>query len=404
MRLLLVPPALALVACGASSIAFPPDGGDWPAAVIPDSSRRERLVITDDGDDTLAIVSTEATPALLGFAPAGVNPVQLEGPHHLAASPDGRTLYVNLSNYAPGSGAGPHGPVGTGRDPGNLLVVDAATYRAIGVVPLDRDPGEVILSRDGKTAWVSHYDLVKLEDALTRGLPEPDGFSTVATIDTATLAPPALLPVCATAHGLAASTDEKKLFVACSVADQIAIVDLATHAVTRLPVGPGAGAIGQPVYFPYAVSVAPADGSVWLSCNGASGAQGWPGLRVFEPSTGKMADARALRLPGVPMFGDFLPDGATLVVPQQGIERVSFIDTRTSQEVGAIDLPPATCLKAHMVRVSADGNFGWVSCEGDHVSRRGTLVTLDLQARAVIGFVEVGLYADGIVRVPATAH
>jgi len=386
-------------ALACSNVTFP-DGANWPTPSVPAFSRSPRLAITDDGENDLAIVSTSPMPSLLTYAPVGLSPVQNQGPHHLAASPDGKTLYVNLSNFAPGSGSGPSGFTGTGALPGWLLAIDAATYARTGLVQLDRDPGDVVLSRDGKTAFVSHYDLLRLQDQLTKGLPEEQGFSTVAVVDTAAMKETAAIPVCATAHGLALSADEKTLYVACSLADQIAVVDLAARAAVRVPLGNDAGPVGQPNLFPYALARSPSDGAIWISCNGASGISGWAGLRVFDPQKGAIDPSRQLALTGVAMFGDWLPDGKTLVVPHQGDDKISLVDTTSSTEIATISLPDMACLRAHMVRVAAGGAGGWLVCEGDHVARRGSLVTLDLQARTVVGWVEVGLFSDGVVALP----
>jgi DNA-binding beta-propeller fold protein YncE len=397
-------PAL-LLGCARGDVAFPPDGAAWPSPATPSWSHQARLAITDDGDDTLAFVSTDPMPALLGFAPVGDDPLRIEAPHHLAASPDGQTLYVNLSNYAPGSAVGPSGAVDLGDMPGVLVKLRASNYEKLAETTLDHDSGDVVLSRDGATAYVSHYDLLKLQDALGRGLPEAQGYSTVAVVDTATMAPPELIPVCATAHGLVLSDDERTLYVACSLADEVAIVDLGSRAVRRVPVGPAAGPLGAPNYFPYAITRSPSDGSVWISCNGGSGGAAWAGVRVYDPKTGAMDDTRALPLNGVAMFGDWLPDGKTLVLPHQGDDVVSIIDTATSMELAAIPTPAQACLRAHMVRVAPGGHSGWLTCEGDHVRTRGTLVTLLLDPPyGVVGYVEVGLYSDGVVLLPPASE
>ena len=92
--------------------------------------------------------------------PVGDVPVELEGPHHLAASPDGKYIYYNLSNYVPGTGSGPHGSHGIGTVPGSLVKLDAATSGSVAEVLVDRSPGDVILTSDGKLAFVTHYDLL----------------------------------------------------------------------------------------------------------------------------------------------------------------------------------------------------------------------------------------------------
>src|SRR5438045_1214877 len=84
-----------------------------PAPASPGWTAQQRLAISDNGDDTLAFVSLDLpTPKVLGYMPIGDVPVEREGPHHLAVSPEGKYLYVPLSNYVPGSGTGPHGSHG----------------------------------------------------------------------------------------------------------------------------------------------------------------------------------------------------------------------------------------------------------------------------------------------------
>ena len=84
-------------------------------------------------------------------------------------------------------GSGPHGAHGTGNVPGNLVKLDARTNRSAAQVLIDRSPGDVILSADGKLAFVSHDDLARLNAQLTRGLPAEQGYSSVAAAAFVTL-------------------------------------------------------------------------------------------------------------------------------------------------------------------------------------------------------------------------
>ncbi|MCU1283470.1 MAG: Surface antigen protein, partial [bacterium] len=81
----------------------------------------------------------------------------------------------------PGTGSGPHGSHGTGTVPGSLFKLDAMTNEKIAEAPVDPTPGDVILSKDGAWAFVSHYDTVKLLSALTSGVGLPQSaYSAVA--------------------------------------------------------------------------------------------------------------------------------------------------------------------------------------------------------------------------------
>lgn len=390
--------ALLAAGCGDETVVFP-DGASWPERPVPSWSAAPRLGVTVELEDRVAFVTPSDTPTLLGSVPVGEDPVRIEAPHYLAAAPDGSALYVPLSNYAPGTGTGPSGSVNLGTQPGRLLKLRAADYTPLATLTLRENPGDLLLSPDGGTLFVSHYDQAALLAALQKGTTPPD--ATVAIVDTGAFTVTAFVPVCPTAHGMALSADGRTLFVACTLADTLAVVDLASRAVTREKVGPSAGALGTPNYSPFALARSPSDGSIWISCTGGGGGASWAGLRVYDPGKGAMDEARALPLNGLPLFGDWLPDGRTLVVPHQGDEQVSFIDTAMGKELHRLPLPEGSCLRPHMLLAAADGQLGWLTCEGDHVRRRGSLVALDLAARTVLGAVELGLYPDGLALLPS---
>src|SRR5258706_9232590 len=111
---------LALSACS-PSVRFPATGSDWPAHAPLPFAGQPRFAVTDNLSDQLSFVSVDrpAPPTLLGNEPVGDVPLEIEAPHHIAASPDGRYLYYNLSNYTSVStGVGPHGSHGNGTVPG----------------------------------------------------------------------------------------------------------------------------------------------------------------------------------------------------------------------------------------------------------------------------------------------
>jgi DNA-binding beta-propeller fold protein YncE len=378
-----------------------PAGSNWPGAPEPDFVHQARFAVTVNLSDKLAFVSADSSkPALFGSFAVGDVPVELEGPHHLAASPDGRYIYYNLSNYVPGTGSGPHGSHGTGTVPGSLVKVDAATGESVGEVLVDRSPGDVILTKNGKLAFVTHYDLARLGSQLAQGLPEAEGYSGVAVVDTETMTRISLTMVCPTAHGEGLSLDEKTLYVTCALSDQLALLDVTdpVHPTVtkKLGIGPNAAVPPSPaVYSPYALTVSPKDGTVWVSDNTAGD------VRVYEPSTGKMNDARAVPVGGIAMFSAFTNDGNTLFVPHQGDDQVTRIDPTGAQPPFTLALPQGSCKNAHAFVLAPDSHNAVLICEGDHVLQQGTAVFMTTSPFVVNGSVQVGMFPDGAAWLPA---
>lgn len=387
---------LCALACGCTqSVSFPANS-NWPAPVVPDYVHQARYAITDNLSDALSFVDP-IQPVLLGNAPVGDVPVELEGPHHLAASPDGKYIYYNLSNYVPGTGSGPHGSHGTGDVPGSLVKLDAATVEKVSEVLVDRNPGDVILNNAGTLAFVTHYDLLRLQTQLATGAPPDTADSDVYIIDTQTMTEKSHLPICPTSHGEGLSADEKTLYAVCSQTDELAVVDVSDPAhpslTLKVAVGPSPGMPGMPVYGPYTLTVDPADGTVWVSDNNSGD------VRVFDPSKMAMDPNKVIPVGGIAMFGVFTSDGKTYYVPHQGDDQISVIDTATLAAT-TLPMPMGSCLNMHALKMAPDEKSMVLVCEGDHVTKPGTVVTISLEPLSVTGFVEVGLFPDGAAWLP----
>jgi DNA-binding beta-propeller fold protein YncE len=400
MRRALVSLLVAAGSAGCSTpINFPASGSQWPTPPDPSFVHQARFAITQNLSDRIDYVSA-TTPHELGGIPVGDIPVELEGPHHLTASPDGKYIYFNLSNYVPGTGSGPHGSHGTGTALGSVVKLDALSQEKIAEVLVDRSPGDVILSSDGKTAYVSHYDLLRLQQQLALGTKAEYAYSDVAVVDTATMQRLAMIPVCVTAHGEGLSADHKTLFVTCAESDQLAVLDVSDRAHPTvqkvLPVGPTPVSIPgstTPSYGPYALSVSPSDGTVWISDNNSAD------VRVFDPATMQMDGTKVINVDGVAMFGDFSQDGGFFYVPHQGDNKITRIDTKTLAKVD-LPLPMEACLNPHAFRQTPDFSLGVVVCEGDHVKIPGSAVYLTMASFSIAGTVQLDMFPDGAAWLP----
>nr|WP_216623447.1 hypothetical protein [Corallococcus exercitus] len=372
------------------------DADPWTrgGSAVPPPGPAGRLLVTNSLDDSVSLLDMDGlgTPGWgeLARVPVGLNPVELEGPHHTAVSPAGDYYYVGISNYVPGGGSGPHGAHGTGTADGYCLKLSAKDNRLVASARVDRNPGDVIVSADGRTLYQTHFDLLRIADVARQGGPEEDMVARLAILDAETMAVKARVKVCPAPHAVRLSADERTAYVACW-SDEVAVVDLAAEGmpVTRVKVASGSGTATNPRHQPYALTVSPTTGDVWVSSLASKQVQ------VLEPGTRTMNPERTVYLRGAPMFGAFTRDGRTLYLPYQQEDAVAVIDAATSTVSRTVPLSQAGCLNVHQFMLTPDERHGLAVCEGDHIGP-GTLHVVDLAEGTVVSTVQMGLFPDSV--------
>jgi len=365
----------------------------WPRSSSYSGVGGGRLIVTNSSDDTISLFDLtrlgQPDFAELLRVPVGLSPVELEGPHHAVTDPGGEYYYINIANYVAGAGGGPHGPRGTGLANGYILKYRASDNVLVGSVEVDRSPGDVAVSADGKTLYVSHYDFQKIIDVALVGGPQSDMDTRFLIVDAETMTVKTALTLCPGAHGVKLSPDGARAYVSC-ISDEIAVVDLTTadHAVRRVKMAADAGPAIAPKYEPYALTLSPS-GDIWVSCRTRNE------LRVVNAQTLEVDPARIVGVTGAPMFGGFTDDGATIYVPTQIDDAVAVVNAATGTLMQEISVR-STCLNVHQFRFSPDGRWGLLVCEGDH-GNPGSLVVLDMaNGGTVIHSVPVGRFPDSI--------
>ena len=155
----------------------------------------------------------------------GLLPVDINGPHGIAVSPDKQFVYVS---------------VGHGRPDGSAWKLKAGSDEVVKYTPLGLFPATADISKDGEFLYVAnanfHGDMV------------PSSISVVAT--------EAMLEVkrittCTMPHGSRLSPDGTKHYSACMMDDMLAEIDTRKFAVSRyfvVSVGKEMGMQGAPAF------------------------------------------------------------------------------------------------------------------------------------------------------------
>jgi DNA-binding beta-propeller fold protein YncE len=403
LRFALLAATFALGACGGDpEVIFGLDAGAvWPQPPLLPPVTAPRLAFTDSGDDTVFFAD------LAGFSeiakvPVGTSPLEREGPHHLAASADGRFLYVGISNVVPpdATSSGPHGSHGQGAEDGYLLQLDSRTGRQVGRIRVGRSPGDVRLEPSGTRVWQSHFDLFRIQEVLQQGgVPDLAKMNApVIVTRVPEMKVEATLYPCPASHGLAFSETRRETYVACDYSDEIAVIDTATLELKALiPVASDPGVPPLPHYEPYAVAVDPGTGLLWVS--NVHDARSWS-LSVIDPAAGAALPERAVHTTGAPFFSVFTADGSRLYVPTQNPDHLLEIDPASSAILREVDLAPTGCKLPHGAWLSADGAQVWVVCEGDHTAEPGSLEVLERASLEPVHHLPLGLYPDDLVVLP----
>lgn len=348
--------------------------------------------------DYFALVASESVDqiAVVRFGPRGIRiertnttgimPADVDGPHGVAVSPDGKFYYVSTAHGTPY---------------GFLWKYALANDSLAGRVMLGNFPATTQITPDGAFAYVVNFNL--------HGEMVPSSVSVVATDEMVEVA---RVPTCTMPHGSRINAQGTKQYSACMMDDMAVEIDTRAFTVARhFLVGKGkergvqgapsgknadgashdmAGHGMQPPK-PGDVSCSPtwvqpsADGArIFVACNKSND--------IVEIDVTQWTLTR--RIPA----GDGVynlavtHDGKLLVATNKRGKSTSVIDVATGTELARI---PTTRRVVHGAAVSSDDRYAFISQEGVG-SEPGTVDVIDLRALQKVATIDVGQQAGGI--------
>jgi DNA-binding beta-propeller fold protein YncE len=372
-----------------------------PAAVtMRGGSASADRTVEPPKQDYFALVASESVDqiAVIRFGPSGIRiervnttgimPADVDGPHGLAVSPDGKFYYVSTAHGTPY---------------GFLWKYALASDSLAGRVMLGNFPATVQITPDGAFAYVVNFNLY--------GEMVPSSVSIVSTDDMVEVA---RVPTCTMPHGSRVNARGTRQYSACMMDDMAVEIDTRAFGVSRhFMVGKGKemGMQGSPAARGTSATVAshdmgghgieaPKPGNV--SCSPTWVQPSADGARIFvacnksndivEIDVARWAVVR--RIPA----GDGVynlavtHDGRLLIATNKRGKSMSVIDIATGAEAARI---PTSRRVVHGAAVSSDDLYAFISQEGVG-SEPGAVDVIDLRALRKVATIDVGQQAGGI--------
>jgi len=332
-------------------------------------------------EDYLVYVVCESADkvVLLRFGPKGLQkehethiglmPMDINGPHGIAVSPDKNYLYV---------------AVGHGQPDGSVWKLKTGTDGVVKFTPLGLFPATTDISRDGEFVYVAnanfHGDMV------------PSSISVVATD---AMVEVKRITTCTMPHGSRLNPDGTKHYSACMMDDMLAEIDTQKFDVSRhflLSAGKEAGTEGAPheqmkmnelTCVPTWAQPSNDGSEVYVACNKAND------IVVVDVASWKMAR----RFPaGNGVYNLAMTKDGRLVATNKRGQSVSIFDPTTGKELARL---PTKRKVVHGAVVTPDNRYAFISVEGVG-AEPGTVEVIDLGSLKTVATIDLPPQAAGI--------
>ena len=345
------------------------------AVVLGTQTPAYRIVVASESGDIVTQLAWDGKAlTTVKVVSVGIMPADIDGPHNVAVSPDGKYWYVTIAHGTP------YGTLWKMAVNGDTVVAKA---------PVEMFPTTIGLTPEGDLAFVANSDF--------HG--DHPRVNVVSIVQTATMAPLANLPACDMPHGVKVNHAGTFVYVSCMNSDEILEIDRLSFRIRRrhktgagspqamaaMHGGPAAaGAAAKNDCSPTFVSVSPDDRRLYVACNHGNT------LQVLDAAT--LSLIKEIPTGAGAYNVEPSADGRWVIVTNKKAQSISLVDAQQLTEVARI----ATSKKLpHGVAYSPDGRWAFISVESIGTDP-GAVDVMDLWTLSRVASIAVPLQPTGI--------
>jgi YVTN family beta-propeller protein len=329
-------------------------------------------VVSESGDIVTWLKPNGTGLTVDRVVPVGIMPSDIDGPHNITGSPDGKSYYVTIAHGTPY---------------GSLWKLNYVADSLLGRAQVELFPTTITVTPDGQFAFVANSDF--------HG--DHPRVNVVSVVHTPTMTKITDIPACDMPHGVKVNHGGTQVYISCMHSDEILQLDVATFGISRrAKTGEGhamTAAAAAHECSPTFVSVSPDDKRLYVACNYGNSLQVWDAAtltKVKEIPVGKGA-----------YNVEPSPDGKLVIVTNKKDQSVSLIDAVQLREIARI---PTSKKIVHGVAYSPDNRLAYISSESIGADP-GAVDVIDLAAKKRVASVSVPGQPTGItiLRFPITS-
>ena len=348
--------------------------------INPLKGRNYYIYVTAESQDEVHVVKFDGKKAVvIKDIPVGVWPLEIEGPHGLTISPDGKYWYLSLAHGFPF---------------GHVYKYETGSDKMVDRVELGLFPATMQISAATGLLYVVNFNLHGEHEPSTVSIVDPEEMIEIKRVETG------VMP-----HGSRLTNDGLKQYSVAMMSGMLYEIDVLQFDISRTlftgrnkqtNMQHSMGSMDHnkpmkkhtkhkmPKEKPTWVYPHPADTHVYVVNNGID--------NVVEIDLRKWAITRQFKTDKGPYNCEVSQDGKYLVVTYKSAAKTGIWDLNTGQELVRLK---NTRRVTHGVVISPDSRYAFVSVEGIR-GEPGSVDVFDLKKLTLVDHAEVGKQAGGI--------